>query len=170
MPSNSRFSETMDFPTGILEVRIRDLSGRIVQKFTDRNMIMLSAKVILASLISGDGATTSPITKIALGNSLVPPTPDDNAIGGVLTTSLIAGANMDGSTYLAHLKSIAGHTYPSAGRVQFTWELGYGEANGLAISEYGLVSTDNTLFSRKTRGVVTKGSDLAIDGAWTIIF
>jgi hypothetical protein len=65
------------------------------------------------------------------------------------------------------------------GQVQFNWSLGTTEANGMAIHEFGLMSDDGTLFSRRIREdqngnpinkPINKESDISIIGQWIIIF
>jgi hypothetical protein len=57
--------------------------------------------------------------------------------------------------------------------------LGTTEANGMAILEFGLMSDDGTLFSRRIREdengtpvnkPINKESDISIIGQWIIIF
>jgi len=154
---------------GELKVRYFDRSGRVVHNVEGPNMIMTVAKATLAKLIGGDTSGKS-VTKLALGNDAAVPSPDNATIGGIVSTSLISGANNVLGITCAYLKTLAGHTYPAEGRIAFEWALDYGEANGLEIKEYGLVCGDLTMFSRKTRGVVTKSSGLSATGIWTIIF
>ena len=154
---------------GILVVTVRDLNGNIVDYFNDSNMIMSVAKDTLAHLVGGDVSGKS-VTKIALGNSDVTPSPDNNSIGGIVSTELSSGLNSTDGLSVAYLKSLTSHTYPSTGRISFNWALDYGEANGLEIREFGLICSDLSMFARKTRGVIAKGSDLSITGVWTIIF
>ena len=154
---------------GILVVTVRDLKGNIVDYFEDANMIMTEAKNTLARLVGGD-VTGKSVTKIALGNDASVPSPDNTSIGGIVSDSLSTGLNTVGGVSVAYLKSLTSHTYPSSGRVSFNWALDYGEANGLEIKEFGLVCSDLSMFARKTRGTITKGSDLSITGVWTIIF
>lgn len=135
---------------GELLVRVlRD--GKVIQTLRDENMIMTVARVALAYLIAGDGAGKV-INRIGIGTNGNGPTPDDTAL-----TS-------------AFIKAIASHTYPAAGQVRFNWSIGTGEANGMAIREFGLITTDSTLFARKTRAPIEKGSDISLEGSWTIIF
>jgi hypothetical protein len=156
-------------PVGLLSIKVIDSSGNIVTESTDQNMIMTSSKSVLANLIAGDG-TGKVITNIAFGNSDSLPSPDNTTIGSITSTDLVTGLNTVDDQACAFLKAVSDHTYPSDGRVTFSWILDYGEANGLEIREYGLVCSDLTLFSRKTRNVITKDSDLYIEGEWTIIF
>ena len=161
-----------DFNTslaGLLNIRIKDKNGDVVSKFSDHNMIMTASKGVLAQLIGGDGGSSA-VTQIVVGNNNTLASPDNTSIGGIPATSLSAGMNVLNSQNVAFLKTLDTHSYPSEGRVMFSWSLDYGEANGLEIYEYGLVCEDLTLFSRKTRGIITKSAGMAMDGDWTIIF
>lgn len=125
--------------------------GVLVEEQHDKNMIMNMARSAMAALIGGTGAGKS-IATIGFGTLGTGPTPDDTALTG------------------SYEKLVAGVTYPAAGQAAFSWVLGTGEANGMAISELGLICGDGTLFARKTRGVINKDTDLSLDGVWTIIF
>jgi hypothetical protein len=164
------FKDTLDRPVrGEFFARGLNRAGEVVFTFEDNNMIVTASKETLAYLVGGD-STGKSITNIAFGNSDSTPAPDNDSVGGIVTDTLTTGANMSGSTMVAYLKSLTSHSYPQAGQVQFSWVLDFGEANGLAIQDYGLICSDLTLFARKTRGVITKGGDLYMDGTWTIIF
>jgi len=125
--------------------------GELVEEYIDHNMIMNVAKDAMARLIGGSG-TGKTITKIGFGTNATSPTPDDTALSG------------------SYVKNVTVVTYPDTGRVSFGWSLGTSEANGKAIAELGLICSDNTLFARKTRGVINKDADLSLEGTWTIIF
>ena len=60
--------------------------------------------------------------------------------------------------------------YPATGQVRFNWSLSTAELNGVAITEFGLLCADGTLFSRKQRKPIEKESDLSLTGSWTILF
>ena len=110
-------------------------NGVEVESYADRNMIMSSARDALARLLGGDGSGKM-ITHIGVGTDGNGPEPGDTAL-----TS-------------AYKKRLSGHSYPSTGRVAFSFTIGKAEANGKKIREFGLLCSDGTLFSRKTRGVV----------------
>ena len=126
-------------------------NGLLVEEQHDPNMIMNVAKDAMAKLIGGSG-TGKTITKIGFGTNATSPTPDDTALSD------------------SYVKNVTVVTYPDTGRVSFGWSLGTSEANGKAIAELGLICSDNTLFARKTRGVINKDADLSLEGTWTIIF
>ncbi len=126
-------------------------NGQVIQTLRDKNMIMTVARAALAHLVAGDGAGKV-INRIGIGVNGNGPTPDDTALT------------------LSFVKAVASHSYPSAGEVRFNWSIGTGEANGMVIREFGLITTDNTLFARKTRAPIEKGNDISLEGSWTIIF
>ena len=136
---------------GEFSLIIRDKSGNIIEKFIDKNLIVNVAKTSLAQLASNAGPNKW-ISKIAFGTNGTSPDVGDTAI----TNSF--------------LKSFTGVTYPEFNSVAFGWTLDYGDANGLNISEFGLLSNDSTLFARKTRTPITKSSDLQLQGVWKIVF
>lgn len=59
--------------------------------------------------------------------------------------------------------------YPQPAQVRFSWTLRDDEANGLAIMEFGLYTSDGTLFSRKVRGApIHKTDAIYLTGDWLI--
>lgn len=155
--------------SGVLTLRGYDLQGNLVLKDDGHNMIMEAAKVTLANLIGGDGSEQV-VTSIAFGNDISTPAPDNTQISGIDVGSLTSGINNVEGVLAAYLKNLSGHTYPTPGYVKFSWVLSYGEANGLPITEFGLITSGGTMFARKTRGVITKEADLELYGDWTIRF
>lgn len=145
-------TDTYPSMEGIFHIVGCNRKGEIVFDFTEHNLIVDTAKTVLSRLISNPSATSKVITQIGFGSGAVSPTVLDTAL-----TSQFA-------------KPLDGYAYPGSDRVKFNWSLGYGEANGLAITEFGLLAQDGSLFSRKVRGVITKSDDLSLSGDWTIIF
>lgn len=126
--------------------------GRLVENYEDHNLIVSGAKLAMARLIAGAG-TGKNITRIALGTNANLPSPSDTAIASPFA------------------KNIDGILHPQNNQVEFDWSLATTEANGMAISEFGLLCADGTLFARKTRTKpLNKESDIAIEGQWIIIF
>ena len=130
----------------------KDKNGNVVLDYSDNNLIVNNAKSALASLVSNVAAESKVITQIGFGTSGTTPSPNDIT----LTAS--------------YKKNVTSYSYPEPGKVKFSWRLDYGEANGKAIAEFGLLCADGTLFARKVRGAITKDEDLALEGEWTIIF
>lgn len=135
---------------GIFEMKIYK-AGKLIEEYKDTNMIMNVAKEALAKLIGGDGSGKV-ITKIGFGTNGSGPTPNDTELTN------------------AYIKNLSGHSYPQANHISFAWTLLTTEANGKQIREIGLICSDNTLFARKTRGVIEKSDDISFEGSWTIIF
>lgn len=125
--------------------------GELVQEWTDRNVIVNNGRDALARLLSGVTANKS-VTKIGFGTG--------------------TGAAAQTNTSLTNMtsKSVGAITYPETGAVQFAWSLETSEGNGLTITEFGLLTADNTLFARKVRGGIAKTSDIRLDGYWKILF
>lgn len=142
---------TDTFPLrGSLDLRIFK-AGREVEHYVDHNMIMAEARNALARLVGGDGSGKV-ITQIGVGTNGKAPTPQDSGLTK------------------AYTKKLAGCTYPAVGEAVFSFKLGTGEANGMAICELGLLCNDGTLFARRTRGIIEKADDIEIVGTWTIKF
>jgi hypothetical protein len=126
-------------------------NGNLEMFFLEDNLIVNGAKNQLARLIGGSGSNRQ-ITKIGFGVGKTAAAPGDTALTN------------------PYVKSIGSVEYPATGQVRFNWSLSTTECNGIAITEFGLLCADNTLFSRKQRAPIQKESDLSLTGAWTIIF
>jgi hypothetical protein len=126
--------------------------GKLIENYAEHNLIVGSARQAMTKLIAGVG-TGKNINRIAFGTNSNIPVLGDTAIT------------------LPFLKAIDSITYPANNKVEFSWSLGTNESNGKAISEFGLMCADNTLFARKNRKLpINKDSDIAIEGQWIIIF
>jgi hypothetical protein len=68
------------------------------------------------------------------------------------------------------IKNIAIVDDQVAGSIVCVWSLETFEGNGIVIAEYGLFTTDEILFARRTRPPFTKTDAIRIDGTWTITF
>ncbi len=137
---------------GIFELRIIDAkTGVVLETYIDRNLVVNGGRQSVMQLL-GAGDTTKQLTKLAVGTNGTAPVGGNTAITGAFT------------------KSLGTVSYPTISSVKFDWQLGAGEGNGIAIREFGLLSTDNTLFARKVREVINKNSDIILNGNWTISF
>lgn len=141
---------------GLFRVEIRR-HGELVRLIEEKNLIVNGAKNQLARLIGGN-VTGRHITQIGFGIGTTAAAPGDTA----LTYSPLYPSTS--------LKAIGSVAYPATGQVQFNWSLSTAELNGIAITEFGLVCQDGTLFSRKSRAPIQKESDLSLTGSWTILF
>jgi len=144
---------------GILNYKVFK-NGLLIEEVKGENLILNGARNQMARLVAGD-INGRHITKIAVGVNGTPP---------IVTNTAISGA---------YVKNLDGHSFPAMGQVQFDWSLGTNEANGMAIIEFGLVTNDGTLFSRRVREdengnpinkPINKESDISIIGQWIIIF
>lgn len=126
-------------------------NGDIIEQFEEQNLIVNGAKNQLARLVGG-AMTGRNITHIGFGIGTNAANPNDTGLSN------------------GFFKPVTSISYPTTGQVAFTWSLSTAEANGLAITEFGLRCADNTLFSRKTRAAINKSDDISITGTWTIIF
>lgn len=149
--ANVLFSDASKPMRGVFRLRVRNTSGEIVDQYEDHNVIVNDAKSALAALIS-EGSTGKIITQFGVGVGTNTAVPTDTALTE------------------PYINQLTGHTFPEPGVVTFNWALGYDEANDMDISEYGLICSDNSLFSRKVRRVIHKSSDLYFEGDWSIIF
>lgn len=137
-------------PTGVLTLRIKRRGVPIEE--VRENLVVDASKFMLSRLLGGTVSNNS-VAQIGFG------TGNSAALAGNTT---LTGA---------YLKAIASATFPSNSQVQFNFTLGTGEANGMGIWEFGLLSGANTLFSRVVRSsVLNKAADISLSGAWLISF
>ena len=134
----------------LLDIR-RARDGALIERFEDANLIVNGAKDQLARLVGGNGASRH-VTQIGFGTGTAAAAPGNTALTG------------------AYWKPVTSVSYPATGQVAFAWSLSTAEANGLAITEFGLRCADGTLFARKVRAAIHKSDDLSLTGTWTIIF
>ena len=133
---------------------------RVLEVCDDQNLVLTLGKVQMAHLIAGDFQQRN-IAKFGVGEGMVPPELPD--------TELKAGA---------YIKAIDDIEYPEDGHVRFNWSLDESEANGMAITEFGLFCLDNVMFSRRIRQNETtlvikplnKEDDISFHGYWEIMF
>lgn len=126
-------------------------NGELIHEDVEKNQIVNLARTSLTKLIAGDGSGFQ-LTKIGFGTNGTAASATDTALTG------------------AFVKALGSHSYLSFNIVQFNWTLENDEANGMAIQEMGLISSNDTLFARRTRAAVNKTSDLRIEGNWKIFF
>ena len=133
---------------------------QLIEVFDDKNLIVNMARVQMAHLIAGEFDQRN-ITKIGFGEGQVPPE--------LLDTTLDTGA---------YIKNVDGYTFPEMGHTRFNWSLDESEANGMAITEFGLFCLDGVLFARRIRQneatlevkPLNKESDISFQGYWEIQF
>ena|SRR6478752_7082143 len=126
-------------------------SGEVIEHYEDKNLVVNGGRQIVMQLL-GSANTNKKLSKLAVGTNGTAPAGGNTAITG------------------AYTKNLGAVSYPTISSVRFDWTLGAGEANGIAIREFGILSTDSTLFARKVREVINKNSDIILNGNWTISF
>lgn len=124
-------------------------TGKVIEQSEAHNLVVNLGKKNVARLIGGD-ATGKAVTKISVGEGTANPAVGDTALTNPFT------------------KTVDAVTFPTDNSVQFSFSLGSTEANGMNISELGLITAGNQLFSRKTRSPIAKTSAVIITGLWTI--
>lgn len=126
-------------------------TGEVIEHYEDRNLVVNNGRQIVMQLL-GSANANKKLAKLAVGTNGTQPVGSNTAITG------------------SYSKNLGAVTYPTISSVRFDWTLGAGEANGMAIREFGILSTDNTLFARKVRELINKNSDIILSGNWTISF
>ena len=138
-------------PTGRLRLAIFS-RGRLIETFDEDNIVVDGYKNTHSRLIGGDTANYR-VTQFAVG-----------------TSGLAAAA---GNTVLTSqfIKAVSSVAYPAASQTQFGFSLLSGEANGKAISEFGLLTAAGVLYARRVRATpLNKTTDISFTGTWTITF
>ena len=126
--------------------------GEMIERWEDDNLVVLGMRLTLARLLGGDVANRS-VTRIGFGTNPTPPVHGNENLTG------------------AFVKALDGVAYTALHVVEFGFSLGADEANGLAISEFGLLTTTGVLVARRVRGTpLHKASDLSLSGLWSIEF
>jgi len=165
----SNFKDTLsnDRARGVLTVNTTRKSTGEVTNFSEHNLVVQMSNNILAGLMGGDLGC---IDRICLGNSPVTETLEDTTISLLDTDTLVMGDTQEAGVNIAFTQPMNSHEYLAPNIIQFNWEVGYNQANGIDIAEYGLCNTEGMMFSRKVRGRIEKTEDLALNGTWTIEF
>lgn len=141
-------------PRGIVRYNVYK-NDRLVYTDVCRNLVVAGGRSAIAALVGGN-IGNSPnrkfITTFGVGTNGNAPVDADTALTGAFT------------------KALDSKTYPSTGVVQANFVITTGEANGMAIQEFGLYCEDGTLFARKVVNTINKTSSIRIEGSWQIIF
>jgi len=152
MPSKSEILDRLQPLKGRFELQIIDANtGAIIENYVDKNLVVNGGRTAVMILL-GSANSDKQLTQLSVGTNGTAPAGTDVAITGAFT------------------KNLGTVTYPTANSVRFDWQLGVGDANGIAIAEFGLLCADDTLFARKVREVINKNADIILNGNWTISF
>lgn len=141
-------------PRGFVKYSVFE-HDRLIASYMDNNLVVAGGRNAVAALVGGN-IGTSPnrkfITSFGVGTNGNAPVDGDTALTSPFT------------------KALDSKTYPSTGVVQANFTITIGEANGMAIQEFGLYCEDGTLFARKVVNTINKTSAIRIEGTWQIQF
>ena len=138
-------------PVGFLSLDVFR-RGKLIEIYRGQNLVVDTYKLLHARLIGGD-VTDRSVTQIGFGTNGTAPAAGNTALTG------------------AFIKDVDTITFPQTNQVQFNFSLGTGEANGLAILEFGLITENGTLYARRVRSAaLNKASDITLNGSWLITF
>ncbi|WP_407122183.1 hypothetical protein [Bradyrhizobium sp. STM 3561] len=138
-------------PSGLFTLRIYR-RGELVEVFEEPNLIVIGSQQAHAKLLGGD-VTGQSVTQIGFGT---------NGAAPVFSNTSLTGA---------YAKNVDAVSYPATNQVQFAFSLGIGEANGMAISEFGLLTAGGALYARKTRSTpLNKDDDITLSGTWSVFY
>lgn len=124
--------------------------GVLVEDSVEHNLVVTLGRKNIARLIGG--GTAYAVTDFKAGTNATAPAAGDTSITSPFS------------------KAITTVSYPVDGTVQFDFSIELSEANGKAITEFGLYDSNGVLFARKTRAVINKDNTIRIAGTWKIIF
>lgn len=141
--------DNLNQPKGILHLRAIDRHGRELWSMTDSNLIVAGGYRITAEALAGTPGTK--ISNVAIGTNTTEPQETDTQITNAVMTTI---QNVE---------------YPAPSTVRFHFRFEYTDAVGMSIAEFGLLSADGRLFSRKVRAVIEKTEHMTIVGMWDII-
>jgi len=139
--------------TGRLHIEVINRKGLITQEYEWDNLITNVG--YLAAAQSMAGVSGAAINTVAMGTNSVAPTLTDTAI----TSPFVIPVN--GVVYHPNLTD-------DPKWVQFNFTVGFLQAVGMNIYEWGLLTADGRLFSRLTRSLIAKTNEMQLVGQWTI--
>lgn len=145
MEARDNFNNSM---TGTLHLRGYNRKGVKVWESIGKNLIVDTGYAAAAEALAG--LSGAKIVNVAIGTNGEEPAAGDTEIKNAV---LIPIQRID---------------YPAPGTVRFNFTIGYDTAPGLNIREFGLITEDGRLFSRKVREVLEKSQNMTISGMWEI--
>lgn len=144
MKTNDKMREI----SGVLSLRAFNKKGDEVWNDTGRNLIVASGYAAAAAALAG--VPGAKIASVAVGTNGEAPAAADTTIKNAV---------------ILPVQSVE---YPASGTVRFNFTIGYDDAPGMNIREFGLITADGRLFSRKVREILEKSQYLTISGMWEI--
>lgn len=138
-------------PRGMFTLHVMR-GDRLIEQVAEKNLIVVGSQQAHSRLLGGS-TVGNIVTTIGYGTNLT---------AAVFGNTSLAGA---------YTKALDSVSYPASNEVTFAFSLGYSEANGLAIGEFGLLTGGSALYARKVRSAaLVKDTDISLSGTWTIIF
>ena len=134
---------------GVLHVKVFNREGALIEDWSSKNLVVSQARNIMRSLLA---TGIDPITKLGVGTGTVAPTVGDTSLTNmefVLITEIDVTVDYE---------------------VTFGCAIDYTELNGMAMTEFGLLTLSDLLFSRKTRSPIYKDTSIRLEILWTIKF
>lgn len=144
-------------------------NGAVIEEFSDQNMIMTLGRVAIARLFAGENGGHG--AYVGAGSSSAPPAPEQESLTDEVQVS-VASVSYAEAEVVNGVTSWTESATPTP-NVRFNFLFGTGDANGLEIREFGLFTSDGTMFARRVRsgsGAIAKDSDIEIEGYWIIRF
>jgi hypothetical protein len=142
-------------PTGFFTLEVRERkSGKLIECFQEKNLVVIGSQPTHAALLGGNVSNNS-VTKMGFGT---------NGTAPVFGNTTLTGQ---------YVNAIVSTTYPVSNEVSFQFQLGNTDAgaDGMAISEFGLLTTAGVLYARKVRATpLNFNSDISLTGSWIISF
>lgn len=136
-------------PRGILHLTAYDPQGRELWRDKGQNLIVHAGYEALADCFTGNADAA--VSHIEVGTRGDIPIPADAEI----TDPVRIDATITSKGAIGF-------------RLDFT--IGYAMANGMQIREFGIITADGRLFSRKVRAAIEKTDAMTIVGQWDIDF
>ncbi|MCD8173821.1 MAG: hypothetical protein LUD76_10275 [Alistipes sp.] len=137
-------------PTGRLSLIEYDTAGNVLWSDTGHNLIVASGYDAIAQSMNGNPGAA--VSHVAIGTRGDAPQDSD--------TEITDAVRIDFTSV----------EYPADGCVRYNFRIPADTAVGVPIREFGLITADGRLFSRKTRETIDKAEYMSLVGAWFINF
>ncbi len=138
---------------GIEVIAVR--SKKVERRIETKNLVVNQGYAEINAALAGVLAATHYVSHMSFGTSSGAPTLVDENLGMPITPS----------------KAIATYTYPDVGTpysVVFEAYLLAAEANGFALAEAGLITSENVMIARALFPTLSKDSDHIFHFTWTV--
>lgn len=142
------------------------VDGQWVKLMEENNLVVDNSSTVLRDLMFGDADKT--ITKMCFGDMNLA---DSDDVKNVAAPNL-ADMDLDHQVYEKAVTK-AKTSYENSPAIEYSCILEVSESNGVGsqlITEYGLKTGDNNLFSRKTRSGIYKDNESVLKFTWIIVF